>query len=144
MVKIYFVKIYFPTRTKLLNITMNRINHSVYLCSTRHLMLHRSLSHVKCCFVDVEKVQHSGRQSSTSTIYLLGILPEDFLSDNTTSRAGGRKKLVLNICDNTFVRFGIDERLHKIFILFPKVFNSGNFFSFPFRTLAYKKTLLLI
>ena len=115
MVKIYFVKIYFPTRTKLLNITMNRINHSVYLCSTRHLMLHRSLSHVKCCFVDVEKVQHSGRQSSTSTMYLLGILPEDFLSDNTTSRAGGRKKLVLNICDNTFVRFGIDERLHKIY-----------------------------
>lgn len=108
----------FPTRAKLLNITMNRINHSVYLCSTRHLTLHRSLSHKKCCFVDVENVQHSGRQSSTSTIYLLGILPGDLLSDNTTSRTGKRKKLVFNICDDTFVSFGINERLHEIFILF--------------------------
>ena len=54
------------------------------------------------------------------------------------------KKLVLNICDNTSVRFGIDERLHKFFILFPQVFNSGNLFSFPFLTLVYIETLLLL
>lgn len=62
------------TRTKLLNITVKRMNHSRYLCSTRHLILHLNLSQVKCCLEDRGNIQHSGRQSFTSTMYLCGVL----------------------------------------------------------------------
>lgn len=60
--------------------TVKRMNHSKYLCSTRHLMLQRNLSQLKCWCDDMENIQHSGKQSSTSTIYLLGVLFGDWLS----------------------------------------------------------------
>lgn len=74
----------FLTSTKLLNMTVKRMNHSKYLCSTRHLILHRNFSHLKCKRDDIENIQHSGRQSSTSTMYFLGILFDDWSSQVIT------------------------------------------------------------
>lgn len=76
---------FFLTRTKLLNMTVKRMNHSKYLCSTRHLMLHLNFSHLKCCLENTGNIQHSGKQSSTSTMYFGGIPLGDWLTVDTIS-----------------------------------------------------------
>ena len=77
--------IFFLTRTKLLNMTVKRMNHSKYLCSTRHLMLHLNFSQLKCCLENTGNIQHSGKQSSTSTMYFGGIPLGDWVTVDTIS-----------------------------------------------------------